>query len=217
METNSVEAVLTGIGLTFLAVTAYGLLHSLLASTWVKSISQRIWGDQSKRYYRLLYNVLSLVLLLPVLAVPILFPGIVLYEIPCPLAGFFVAGQVLAVLILLVGLMQTDPWHFLGLRQFSDVNKEPDFQIGGLYRWVRHPLYTAGLAFIWLAPVMATSLLALNISLTAYIYIGSIFEERKLLELYGQPYAEYRKIVPRLIPKPWKHAPRMQARPNDSN
>jgi protein-S-isoprenylcysteine O-methyltransferase Ste14 len=106
--------------------------------------------------------------------------------------------------------MQTDPWHFLGLRQLGDYNQEPDLQIGGLYRWVRHPLYTAGLAFIWLAPVMTTSLLALNFSLSIYIYIGSIFEERKLLRLYGQPYVEYQRSVPRLIPRPWRHASRLE-------
>jgi protein-S-isoprenylcysteine O-methyltransferase Ste14 len=57
---------------------------------------------------------------------------------------------------------------------------------------------------------MTTSLLALNISLTIYIYIGSIFEERKLLAIHGQPYAEYQKSVPRLIPIPWKHATRLE-------
>lgn len=210
METTAAQT-LIGAGLTFLAVTAYGLLHSLLASSWAKSITQRIWGGESRRYYRLVFNMLSLVLLLPVLAVPLFFPGRTIYQVPCPLAGVFVAGQALAVLVLLVGLMQTDPWHFLGLRQLADPSREPDLQIGGLYRWVRHPLYTAGLAFIWLAPLMTTSLLALNLSLTLYIYIGSIFEERKLLELYGQPYAEYQKAVPRLIPVPWRHAPRPES------
>ena len=71
---------------------------------------------------------------------------------------------------------------------------------GGLYRYVRHPLYTAGLVFIWLLPIMTCNLLALNIGLTAYIIVGAYFEERKLLLEFGDAYAEYRQQTPMLIP-----------------
>jgi protein-S-isoprenylcysteine O-methyltransferase Ste14 len=71
---------------------------------------------------------------------------------------------------------------------------------------VRHPLYTAGLIFIWLIPIMSSNLLALNVGITLYLYIGSIFEERKLLAEWGDEYRTYQRKVPRLIPLPWKHA-----------
>jgi protein-S-isoprenylcysteine O-methyltransferase Ste14 len=74
--------------------------------------------------------------------------------------------------------------------------------ISGLYRYVRHPLYTAGLLFIWLTPVMTTSVMAMNLALTVYIYIGSSFEEQRLVAEYGQSYQQYQKQVPRLIPNP---------------
>ena len=70
----------------------------------------------------------------------------------------------------------------------------------GLYRYVRHPLYTAGLVFIWLLPIMTWNLLALNIGLTAYILIGATFEERKMLNQFGEKYADYRCKTPMLIP-----------------
>ncbi len=113
--------------------------------------------------------------------------------------------------MLLVGLLQTGAAEFLGLQQLvAGPSDESELVTDGLYRWVRHPLYTAGLLFIWLLPVMSTSLLALNLGLTAYIYIGSIFEERKLLRELGPAYAEYQRQVPRLIPLPWRsyQAPR---------
>jgi protein-S-isoprenylcysteine O-methyltransferase Ste14 len=79
--------------------------------------------------------------------------------------------------------------------------------INGLYCHVRHPLYSAGLLFIWLSPLMTTSLLALNLGLTLYIIIGSIFEERRLVGQFGQAYVDYQRRVPRLIPRPGKCYP----------
>jgi protein-S-isoprenylcysteine O-methyltransferase Ste14 len=72
---------------------------------------------------------------------------------------------------------------------------------GGLYRWVRHPLYTAGLAFIWLTPIMTSNLLALNIGLTLYLILGAIYEERKLVREFGERYTRYQERVPMLIPR----------------
>jgi protein-S-isoprenylcysteine O-methyltransferase Ste14 len=191
-----------GIIFTLLAVVAYGALHSLLASLWAKKLARRSLGCAT-RGYRLAYNVVALITLLPVLAVPALDPGPELYRLRPPWVALTIAGQALALVALAVGLLQTDPWHFLGLRQLKANESEatPRLVVGGLYRWVRHPLYTAGLAFIWLSPVMTTSLLALNLALTAYIYVGSVFEERRLVAEFGQAYLEYARKVPRLIPR----------------
>ena len=71
---------------------------------------------------------------------------------------------------------------------------------GGFYRWVRHPLYTAGLVFIWLTSIMTSSLLALNIGLTLYLVLGAIYDERKLVREFGDVYVRYQVRVPMLIP-----------------
>jgi len=47
---------------------------------------------------------------------------------------------------------------------------------------------------------MTWNLLALIIGLTTYIIIGAYFEERKLLNEFGDAYAEYRQHTPMLIP-----------------
>ena len=70
----------------------------------------------------------------------------------------------------------------------------------GPYRWVRHPLYTCALILIWLASPMTWNILALNLGISAYLWIGSIFEERKLVQQFGQMYKDYRKHTPRIIP-----------------
>jgi len=69
-----------------------------------------------------------------------------------------------------------------------------------LYRFVRHPLYTAGLVFIWLTPVMTVNRLVLYLSLTVYILIGAYFEERKLQREFGKEYEDYQIRTPMLFP-----------------
>jgi protein-S-isoprenylcysteine O-methyltransferase Ste14 len=72
-----------------------------------------------------------------------------------------------------------------------------------MYRWVRHPLYFWGLVFIWLMPQMTVNRLALFAVFSVYLYVGTFFEERRLVEEFGDDYREYQRRVPRLIPAPW--------------
>ena len=104
--------------------------------------------------------------------------------------------------MVLLGLKQTGIGSFVGLRQMLLPEDTSPLRLvtGGFYRYVRHPLYTAGLVFIWLFPIMTCNLLALNIGLTLYIIAGAYFEERKLLLEFGEAYAEYRRKTPMLIP-----------------
>jgi protein-S-isoprenylcysteine O-methyltransferase Ste14 len=194
---------------TLLAVALYGALHSLLASLRAKALARRILGPASSRLYRLGYNLVGVLTLLPVLAIPARQPGLLLYRVPWPWSGLMLAGQALALVTTLVGLLQTDLAGFLGLRQLLEGEPEgpPKLVLTGLYRWVRHPLYTAGLAFLWLSPLMTTSTLALFTGLSLYLYIGSLFEERRLVREFGQAYLDYQHRVPRLMPRPWRRAP----------
>lgn len=195
-----------GPGLTLLAVTLWAALHSLLASNRAKAAARRRLGPAADRSFRLLYNLIGVLTLLPVLGIPALLPGAMLYAFPAPWATVAFILQFLALLLILVGLMQTGVLGFLGIEQLvrSNPGAAPPLQVAGLYAWVRHPLYSAGLAFIWLTPIMTASTLALFLGLTLYIYIGSIFEERRLVSEFGEPYREYQRRVPRLIPRPWR-------------
>lgn len=189
--------------LTILAVFLYGLLHSVLASRSAKSWAEQSFGPVAGRVYRLVFNAIGLLTFLPVLVLPWMFPGQTIYQLSG--IGLILAtlGQAVAVFILILGLLQTDPWHFLGVRQIihRTVDGEQRLVVSGLYRCVRHPLYLAGLLFIWLLPVMTTSIMVLNLSLSIYIYIGSIFEEKRLQAEFGSAYSEYRTSVPRLLPR----------------
>jgi methanethiol S-methyltransferase len=184
------------------AMLLYGLVHSLLASLTVKAWMQRWLGEWGGRTYRLVYNLFAVASLLPVLALPALLPDRRLYAIPFPWLLLTLALQGLAVLALLLGLLQTGVLSFLGLSQLSGSNPTGSSRlvVNGLYRRVRHPLYSAGLVFIWLTPLMTTNLLAFNLGATVYLITGAIFEERKLLREFGQEYASYRASTPMLVP-----------------
>ena len=51
-----------------LSVAAYGLVHSLLASLWVKAQARRLFGPAADRLYRLVYNGIAVITFLPLLA-----------------------------------------------------------------------------------------------------------------------------------------------------
>ena len=189
-------------GLVFLAMAAYGILHSLLASLAVKAAARRALGQLAPRGYRLAYNFLAVLSFLPVLALVAVLPDRTLYRIPYPWVLLTSTLQILAVLALLVGVVQTGLWSFLGVQQlFSlDEAQPPRLVVHGLYRRVRHPLYSAGLAFIWLTPLMTANLLALYLSASLYLVIGAWFEERKLLREFGEAYREYQNQTPMIVP-----------------
>lgn len=184
------------------AVLIYGFVHSLLASLGVKARLKQVFGQGTDRWYRLAYNAFAVITLLPILALPLLLNDMVLYRIPPPWLYFTTAFQVLALIALGIGLLQTGIWSFLGFQQFLNIDQDqpPKMLTGGLYNWVRHPLYTAGLILIWLIPVMTYNLLALNLGLTIYLILGAIYEERKLVREFGDEYISYQARVPMLIP-----------------
>jgi protein-S-isoprenylcysteine O-methyltransferase Ste14 len=189
--------------LIVLACAVYGLVHSWLASLQAKELARKLLGVSiMEQFYRLAYNIFGVLSFLPVLVLPVLLPDQLLYRIPMPwlLLTFVIQG--LAALTIFIGVMQTGPLDFAGLRQLFQLpdDRPPGLVTRGLYRYVRHPLYSAGIVFLWFSPQMSVNLVALFFGLSAYLVIGALFEERKLVHQYGQAYLDYRRTTPMLIP-----------------
>jgi protein-S-isoprenylcysteine O-methyltransferase Ste14 len=184
------------------AILVWGFVHSLLATFGTKARMRQWFGAGADRWYRLAYNLVGILTFLPILGLVGLYPGETLYVIPTPWSFLALAGQLLAVVALIIGLQQTGVWTFLGIKQLlvNQGHNETRMVTDGLYRWVRHPLYTAGLVFIWLTPLMTVNLLVLNLGLTLYLVVGAIYEERKLVREFGEQYVRYQEKVPMLIP-----------------
>ena len=186
-----------------LAAAVYGALHSLTASLYVKALAEKRLGLFIRRFYRLFFNLFSIASFLVVFALVIWLPDQLLYSVPSPWLWLMLILQVLAGLLGLVSLRQTGLSALVGLEQvFSpEGNSRPrPLSQHGFYRWMRHPVYTFSLLFIWMTPRMSLNLLALYLGFTLYILVGIYFEEKKLLAEFGETYAEYRRRTPMLIP-----------------
>jgi protein-S-isoprenylcysteine O-methyltransferase Ste14 len=183
-----------------LSLLLWGLIHSLLASLAFKSFLTNFLGKSWMRGYRLFYNIFSAISFLPILYLVATLPAVPLYSVPAPWSYLMLLGQGVSAVLLIVGVLQTDTLYFVGLRQFFEDEKPAKFVTNGLYRLVRHPLYTAGLLFLWLSTQVTVNSFALHVGVTIYIFIGAYFEERKLLREYGEVYAEYKSRTPMLIP-----------------
>jgi protein-S-isoprenylcysteine O-methyltransferase Ste14 len=184
----------------------YGVVHSLLAALTVKSWVTQRW-PQSAPYYRLAFNALAVVLVLPLAWATYALPGEWLWRWSGP-AAWIANGLALAALAgLWLSAGSYDMGEFLGTRPWrekrADAVEHEGFRISPLHRHVRHPWYALGLVLIWTRD-MNTPLLVSAIAVTLYLIVGAWLEERKLVARFGAAYREYCGKVPGLVPLPWK-------------
>ena len=194
----------TGFWWILLSLLLYGVIHSLLAALKTKQQVQNKLGlNNYRRFYRLFFSVSAVVLFIPVLLLVALLPDQVIYRIPSPWVWLTVALQVFAIILMVHSVMMTGAGRFLGLSQaMNPIQAEKPLPLvkRGMYRLVRHPIYTCTFLLIWLVPTMSWNILALNIGVTAYMLIGARIEEQKLLLEFGDSYAQFRKETPFIIP-----------------
>lgn len=184
----------------FLAFALYGAVHSLLASIPAKDLAYTFFGKVAERTYRLFYNIFSFITLLPILALPFTIPDVELYTIPEPWSFIAKGGQILALVLLAYSAFQTGIFKFIGFSQLMGINNEEKLNTRGLYRYMRHPLYTFSLVFLWLTPTMTRNFAILYLSFSMYFIIGAVVEERKLVKTFEDEYLEYMSKTPMLIP-----------------
>jgi protein-S-isoprenylcysteine O-methyltransferase Ste14 len=176
-----------------LSLALWGVIHSILASHFAKDVFKT-------RFYRLGYNIFSVVSFAPILYLLVILEDQALYQVLAPWSYVMQGGQVLSALLLLIAVLQTDTLSFVGLRQLFEEEKPGQLVTRGLYTLIRHPLYLFSMLFLWLSPSMSVNSLVFNFGVTLYFIIGAYFEERKLLRDFGEAYAEYKKKTPFLIP-----------------
>jgi protein-S-isoprenylcysteine O-methyltransferase Ste14 len=191
----------------------YFLFHSFTASLWLK---QRLadYLPWLMPAYRLLFNLLALLLLLPSLALMYSLKGEPLWQWTGYGAWLANGLALLALLGFAWSLRYYDGMEFFGLRQWKadarTVEDQEAFHLSPLHRFVRHPWYALALVLIWTRD-MDPAFLLTAVMASLYFIIGSRLEEQKLIVYHGEAYRRYRTRVPGFIPRPWRHLRKKEA------
>ncbi len=200
---NEITHTLVPLGLGFIA---YFVMHSLLASLWMKQKIQRRW-PQMMPAYRLSFNVLSILLLIPLIWLMQKNSGPLVWQWVGIMGGLMKGLTIAAVLGFIWSLKSYDNMVFLGVTQWrkrhTDSSDPESLRISTLHRFVRHPWYFFFLVVMWTQDLHLTQLVVYSL-ITAYLVIGSRMEERKLIVHYGAAYRDYARQVPGLVPLPWR-------------
>lgn len=193
------------IAILFAGWFAYGALHSILASFRAKEWVARQWPNVMP-YYRLLFNAVSLAGLVPLLYIAMTYPAPGLWQWRGAWQWVAILSAVVATLGIAWMFRYYDIAEFLGLRQARYKSISPDigpFRLSPAHRFVRHPWYALALLMIWTRDMNMLTFVS-SLMATVYFYIGSRMEENKLCALYGEVYRRYCRLVPGLLPLPWR-------------
>lgn len=191
-----------------LGFTLFAASHSLLASFKIKKIIARKIVKYMA-FYRLVYNIISvLILLLLNLFLP--KPDLIIYDLNNPYDIIILILQVLSLAGLLWSLRFINTGEFLGISQVkrwlkneydeNQLDENLTLTFKGPYKYMRHPILFFGGLFLILRPVMGLFYLTCLICIILYIYIGSFYEEKRLIEKFGEKYLKYKREVPAFFP-----------------
>lgn len=116
----------------------------------------------------------------------------------CLFAAGWLAVPFVSVLINHFDLFGTrQVWLFWRNKPYADL----PFRTPAAYAHVRHPLYLGWALLFWAIPTMTVGHLLFAGSLTAYMMLAAIVEERDLVSHFGQAYQDYRRRVPMFVPR----------------
>ena len=185
-----------------LAWFSFGVGHSWLAGAGARDRLMPALGP----YYRITYNAFAGLHLAAVwLAGKWLLGGAAPFALPGAARAGLYGVSVLGLVILLLALRDYDLGRFAGTTQIRNHRRgiaapeDEPLHTGGFHAWVRHPLYSGAYLILW-GNAQDPFGLATAIWASAYLAVGTMFEERRLLKLYGEAYRRYRARVPAIIP-----------------
>lgn len=183
---------------------AWCTLHSTMISTPVTDHLKRRLGS-GFRFYRLFFNMVAMATVTPLF---LCFQAEPFFR----WEGHLIIGQVCLFVIVgflfIAGMRHYDLLQFLGIRQIRDgasnslLSKSGRLDSTGILGATRHPWYLAAMIAFWLGP-MSTLAIIRNTIMTAYVLVGTLLEERKLVAEFGEEYRQYQKRVSMLIPYRW--------------
>ena len=195
-------SLLAAIAIDLALIVVFGVQHSVMARPAFKDWWTQYVPTEAERSTYMLFSNAALALLFwqwrPIGGVMWSFeglPGALLY-----------AGFGLGWVVLLASTFLINHFDLFGLRQVwlqlrGQAYSHLSLKAPGFYRFVRHPLYVGWLLIFWCTPTMTIAHFVFAFGLTAYILIAIRYEERDLIDLHGEAYAEYRRRTPMFVPR----------------
>ena len=173
----------------------FPLQHSILPRKFVK--------DRVSPYlHRAIYVLTSGIALWIVLlnwnnAGPFLYQNVMPW-----LFNIFFYGALLLIIVCTIALNHS---QMFGLYQGYAAWKglplpEGKLETKGVYGVVRHPITSLLIVALWSHESLTAGRLLFNSLFTAYALLGTVFEERSLVQEMGREYLEYKKKVPAFLP-----------------
>jgi methanethiol S-methyltransferase len=207
----AVDVIIIITGFIFFAVT-----HSIFSSFKFKRIIASRIGNYMA-FYRLAYNIISIIIVL-LLYFYLPKPDVIIYDLKYSFDIIILIPQILSLAGLLWSFKFIASNEFLGIDQvkrwfknnfdINELDEKMTLKINGPYKYMRHPVLFFIVLFLLFRPVMDLFYLTCFICIILYTYIGSFYEERRLVEKFGEKYLRYQKAVPRFFPfklfKPYK-------------
>lgn len=188
-------------------VIAWCFLHSAMISLSVTEYLKKRLGPQF-RYYRLFYNVVAVITLIPVM----LFAYSVRTQPIFSWDGYLWIIRIVLLgtsgLLFFLGARHYDARQLLGIKQIQEgtsnkaITDSGELDTSGVLGVVRHPWYAAGILLVW-AGQLDVSAILMNTVLTSYLFIGAVLEEKKLVREFGAEYRAYQARVSMFIPYKW--------------
>jgi protein-S-isoprenylcysteine O-methyltransferase Ste14 len=179
--------------------TVFALHHSIMARTGAKAWLTRLVPADLERS---VYVWIASVLFLAVCWLWRPLPGL-LWEASGAALWILVAVQMIGVALTLRAARIVGVWDLAGVRQ-PDLTKAVEFNATGPFAIVRHPIYLGWVLIVFATPVMTMSRLVFAVVSTLYLIAAIPFEERSLVEAFGEKYRAYqRRMRWRLIPGLW--------------
>ena len=192
------------------AWTIFAVFHSLTASQRYEELARRWMGTRAfDGYHRLLFTAYSTLAFLLLIFYLRTVPDRPLYRLEGAGRLLFHAVQVLGAAFLL-----WTPWDFLefvGIRQWKRSRRgmrgKPErngrLYTGKAYGIVRHPLYFGISVILAFHPVQSRNSFVSMCLVILYFYVGTFFEEQRMVRTFGQTYRDYQRRVPRFLPLRW--------------
>ena len=186
------------LGIGILIVLPPGLLFWFVIHPWA-------------RWWRTLGPSRTYIIVLPVLVVF----GALLFRVRGPLLGADLGrnGTLIAIALMLYGVMtwlELQYWRQLSITTLVGVPELSHAAHGqskllqdGIYRVVRHPRYlSAAIGVIANALIINyEGMYILILCLFPAGYVMLLFEERELVDRFGDAYRKYQREVPQIIPR----------------